>query len=67
MPLVEVGLDFEVHKKALFKPKVIEKCRLHAKMSKNVGLLRIFPSISASVIKAFCQPPIEGNKKMLNC
>ncbi|KAG6455289.1 hypothetical protein O3G_MSEX009135 [Manduca sexta] len=29
-------------------------------MSKNVGLLRIFPSISSSVIKAFCQPPIEG-------
>ncbi|CAH0756553.1 unnamed protein product [Diatraea saccharalis] len=60
VPLVEVGMDFEVNKKALFKPKVIEKCRLHAKMSKNVGLLRIFPSISSSVIKAFCQPPIEG-------
>ncbi|KPJ04249.1 L-asparaginase [Papilio xuthus] len=29
-------------------------------MSKNVGLLRIFPSISASVIRAFCQAPIEG-------
>ncbi|XP_028166059.1 uncharacterized protein LOC114356884 [Ostrinia furnacalis] len=60
VPLVEVGLDFELNKKAIFKPKVIEKCRLHAKMSKNVGLLRIFPSISSSVIKAFCQPPIEG-------
>ncbi|RVE53903.1 hypothetical protein evm_001565 [Chilo suppressalis] len=60
VPLVEVGMDFEVNKKALFKPKKIEKCRLHAKMSKNVGLLRIFPSISSSVIKAFCQPPIEG-------
>ncbi|XP_045776267.1 L-asparaginase 1-like isoform X2 [Maniola jurtina] len=60
VPLVEVGIDFEVNKKAIFKPNVIEKCHLHAKMSKNVGLLRIFPSISSSVIKAFCQPPIEG-------
>lgn len=62
MPLVEVGLEFQLNKKAIFKPKVIEKCRLHAKMSKNVGLLRIFPSISSSVIKAFVQPPIEGKK-----
>ncbi|XP_068618909.1 L-asparaginase 1-like isoform X1 [Battus philenor] len=60
VPLVEVGIDFEVNKKAIFKPTVIEKLQLHAKMSKNVGLLRIFPSISASVIRAFCQPPIEG-------
>ncbi|XP_046971528.1 L-asparaginase [Vanessa cardui] len=60
VPLVDVGIDFEVNKKAIFKPTVIEKCHLHAKMSKNVGLLRIFPSISSSVIRAFCQPPIEG-------
>lgn len=60
VPLVEVGIDLEVNKKAIFKPTVIEKCHLHAKMSKNVGLLRIFPSLSPSVIKAFCQPPIEG-------
>ncbi|XP_047536932.1 L-asparaginase-like isoform X1 [Vanessa atalanta] len=60
VPLVDVGIDFEVNKKAIFKPTVIEKCHLHAKMSKNVGLLRIFPSISSSVIKAFCQPSIEG-------
>lgn len=59
-PLVEVGLDIEFNKKAVFKPTVIEKCQLHAKMCKNVGLLRIFPSISVDVIKAFCQPPIEG-------
>ncbi|XP_026760862.2 L-asparaginase 1 [Galleria mellonella] len=60
VPLVEVGLSFEVNKKAIFKPTVIQKCRLHAKMSKNVGMLLIFPSISCSVVKAFFQPPIEG-------
>ncbi|CAK1550419.1 unnamed protein product [Leptosia nina] len=60
VPLVEVGIDFEVNKKAKFKPSTIEKCNLHAKLSKNVGLLRIFPSISSAVVRAFCQPPIEG-------
>ncbi|KAM3960548.1 L-asparaginase 1 [Aphomia sociella] len=60
VPLVEVGLSIEVNKKAIFKPTVIQKCRLHAKMSKNVGMLLIFPSISCSVVKAFFQPPIEG-------
>ncbi|VVD00977.1 unnamed protein product [Leptidea sinapis] len=60
VPLVEAGIDFEVNKKAIHKPATIEKCHLHTKMSKNVGLLRIFPSISSAVIKAFCQPPIEG-------
>ncbi|KAJ0173516.1 hypothetical protein K1T71_010665 [Dendrolimus kikuchii] len=60
VPIVEVGLCMEVNKAAIFKPNVIEKFTVHAKMSKNVGLLRIFPSISSAVIKAFCQPPIEG-------
>ncbi|XP_060805140.1 L-asparaginase 1-like [Amyelois transitella] len=60
VPLVEVGLDFDVNKRAIFKPTVIQKCRLHAKMSKNVGMLTIFPSISLAVVKAFFQPPIEG-------
>lgn len=59
-PLVQVGIDFEINKRAIFKPTVIEKCHLYAKMTKNVGLLRIFPSVSSSVFKAFCQPPIEG-------
>ncbi|XP_063387749.1 L-asparaginase [Cydia fagiglandana] len=59
-PLVEVGIDIEFNKKAVFKPTTIERCQLHAKLCRNVGLLRIFPSISSSVIKAFCQPPIEG-------
>ncbi|KAI5631018.1 L-asparaginase [Phthorimaea operculella] len=59
-PLVEVGIDFKVHTREIFKPTVIDKCRLHSGMSKNVGLLRIFPSVSGAVFKAFCQPPLEG-------
>lgn len=60
VPIVEVGICMEVNKAAIFKPNVIKRFTVHADMSKNVGHLRIFPSISSSVIKAFCQPPIEG-------
>lgn len=29
-------------------------------MNRNVGLLRIFPSITTDLVRAFVQPPIEG-------
>ncbi|XP_075982929.1 L-asparaginase 1 [Anticarsia gemmatalis] len=59
-PIVKVGLDMEVNKAAIFKPSVIEKFHVHAKMSKNVGLLRMFPSIGIEAVKSACQPPILG-------
>ncbi|KAI8424842.1 hypothetical protein MSG28_006768 [Choristoneura fumiferana] len=61
-PLVEVGLDIEFNKKAVFKPTVIEKCQLHAKMSKNVGLLRIFPSV---VLESYGAGNIPSNRQDL--
>lgn len=33
---------------------------MHAALNRNVGLLRIFPSITTALVKAFLQPPIEG-------
>lgn len=60
VPLVKVGLDMEVNKAAIFKPSVIERFHVHAKMSKNVGLLRMFPSISTAAVKSACQAPIQG-------
>lgn len=33
---------------------------VHSKLNNNVGLLRIFPSISTATIKAFLQPPMQG-------
>ncbi|KAJ8714180.1 hypothetical protein PYW08_007800 [Mythimna loreyi] len=60
VPIVKVGLDMEINKAAIFKPSVIEKFHVHAKMSKNVGLLRMFPSISTAAVKSALQPPIQG-------
>ncbi|XP_026743024.1 uncharacterized protein LOC113504784 isoform X1 [Trichoplusia ni] len=60
VPIVKVGLDMELNKSAIFRPSVIEKFHVHAKMSKNVGLLRMFPSISTEAVRSACQEPIQG-------
>lgn len=46
--------------RAIFRPCNLEKFYVHAALNRNVGLLRIFPSITTDLIKAFLQPPIEG-------
>ena len=33
---------------------------MHTTLNRNVGLLRLFPSITSALVKAFLQPPIEG-------
>lgn len=44
----------------IFRPGNMEKFFVHASLNRNVGLLRLFPSITADLVKAFLQPPIEG-------
>lgn len=38
----------------------MEKFYVHASLNRNVGLLRLFPSITSDLVKVFLQPPIEG-------
>ncbi|CAG0924877.1 unnamed protein product, partial [Notodromas monacha] len=49
-----------MHYKDIFRPSSLEKFIIHPKMNSNVGLLRLFPSISLATIRSFLQPPIEG-------
>ena len=46
--------------RAIFRPCTLEKFHVHTSLNRNVGLLRIFPSMTTHLIKAFLQPPIEG-------
>lgn len=46
--------------RAIFRSCTLEKFYVHASLNRNVGLLRIFPSITTHLVKAFLQPPIEG-------
>ena len=46
--------------RSIFRPCALEKFNVHQSLSRNVGILRIFPSITSALVKAFLQPPIEG-------
>lgn len=51
---------FPVDYCAIFPSCKLEKFHVHASLNKNVGQLRMFPSITTNLVKAFLQPPIEG-------
>lgn len=49
-----------VDHRSIFRSCLIEKFHVHSTLNRNVGLLRLFPSITADLVRAFLQPPIEG-------
>ncbi|XP_076656794.1 L-asparaginase 1 [Halictus rubicundus] len=59
-PLAKANIKIEVDYWAIFRPCSLKKFNVHATLNRNVGLLRIFPSITSHLVKAFLQPPIEG-------
>ncbi|XP_039497871.1 L-asparaginase [Drosophila santomea] len=59
-PLARIGIDVNVDYRLIFRPCSIERFRVHLNLDENVGLLRIFPSISHSTFRAFLAPPIRG-------
>ncbi|KOC61963.1 L-asparaginase [Habropoda laboriosa] len=59
-PLAQANINIEVDYQAIFRPCNLEKFNVHATLNRNVGLLRIFPSITTELVKTFLQPPIEG-------
>lgn len=59
-PLVTVGIKVEINW-PLVRPGHDEKgLTVHTTLNRHVGLLRLFPSISLEVVKAFLDPPVEG-------
>ncbi|KAG8201278.1 hypothetical protein JTE90_016763 [Oedothorax gibbosus] len=59
-PLVKMGIGIHVEWRNIFRPSSIEKFSVHSSLNHNVGLLRLFPSITVEVVRAFLSPPIEG-------
>ncbi|CAN8000156.1 unnamed protein product, partial [Ixodes hexagonus] len=59
-PLATIGVQIEVNWNSVFRQSSMEKCRVHSKLNRNVGLLRLFPSITVEVVRAFLTPPIQG-------
>ncbi|XP_011305396.1 L-asparaginase isoform X2 [Fopius arisanus] len=59
-PLAMAGIKIQVNYQSIFRPCGIEKFHVHTTLNRNVGLLRIFPSITVELVRAFLQPPTEG-------
>ncbi|XP_078035975.1 L-asparaginase isoform X2 [Augochlora pura] len=59
-PLATANIKIEVDYRAIFRPCTLTKFCVHTNLNRNVGLLRIFPSITTDLVKAFLQPTIEG-------
>ncbi|XP_045415603.1 60 kDa lysophospholipase isoform X3 [Lemur catta] len=59
-PLATVGADVTINRELV--RKVGRKARLvvHDSMERDVGLLRLYPGIPASLVRAFLQPPMKG-------
>ena len=49
-PLAVMGINIEVDYKAIHRPRVIEKFKVHSNLNSNVVLLRLFPSIRTETI-----------------
>lgn len=59
-PLAKIGIKIQVEEKDIFRSPKIKRFRVHSSLNRNVGLLRLFPSITVDVVRAFMSPPIEG-------
>ncbi|XP_068681912.1 60 kDa lysophospholipase-like isoform X1 [Montipora foliosa] len=59
-PLATVEAGIEVEWEELFLENQATKFRVHKRMSSRIGVLRIFPGITAEAVHAFLEPPIEG-------
>lgn len=58
--IANIGISVQIDYRLIFRPCCVAKFTVHGQMNENVGLLRIFPSISVETIKAFLQSPMEG-------
>ncbi|CAH2328630.1 60 kDa lysophospholipase [Pelobates cultripes] len=59
-PLANAEVDITINWDTVWRANTTKKFLVHTDMNRNVGLLRIFPGITAATVKAFLQPPMEG-------
>ncbi|XP_072842832.1 60 kDa lysophospholipase [Pogona vitticeps] len=59
-PLANAEVDITINWETVWRAKTTKKFEIHTNMNSNVGLLRIFPGITADAVTAFLQCPMEG-------
>lgn len=58
--VIIMNICITVNYRTIFRPCTLEKFYVHTSLNRNVGLIRIFPSMTTDLVKTFLQPPIEG-------
>jgi len=59
-PLAKIGIGIEIDYRLIFRPCGVDKFDVHLDLDENVAVLRIFPNIPTTTVKAFLQPPMQG-------
>ncbi|KAI6657434.1 glutaminase kidney isoform, mitochondrial isoform 1 precursor [Oopsacas minuta] len=59
-PIAVKGTQLKIEWDIIHRNTELEKFRVHTDMNACVAILRIYPGISAQVVKNFLQPPLQG-------
>ncbi|KAJ7345224.1 hypothetical protein JRQ81_001174 [Phrynocephalus forsythii] len=59
-PLANAEVDIKIDWGIVWRATTTKKFKVHTDMNRNVGLLRIFPGITATTVRTFLQHPMEG-------
>ncbi|XP_054571400.1 60 kDa lysophospholipase [Eptesicus fuscus] len=59
-PLAVLGADVTINRELVRKARGEARLAVHSGMERDVGLLRLYPGIPATLVRAFLQPPLKG-------
>uniref|UniRef100_A0A8C2XJU3 asparaginase n=1 Tax=Cyclopterus lumpus TaxID=8103 RepID=A0A8C2XJU3_CYCLU len=59
-PLAVAEVDITINWDTVWRANTTAKFQVSTELNRNVGLLRLFPGITAATMRAFLQPPMEG-------
>ncbi|XP_074547509.1 60 kDa lysophospholipase isoform X2 [Halichoeres trimaculatus] len=59
-PLATAEVDITINWDTVWRANTTAKFQVRTELNRNVGLLRLFPGITAATVRAFLQPPMQG-------
>uniref|UniRef100_A0A3P8U8Y6 asparaginase n=1 Tax=Amphiprion percula TaxID=161767 RepID=A0A3P8U8Y6_AMPPE len=59
-PLATAEVDITINWDTVWRANTTAKFQVSTELNRNVGLLRLFPGITSSTVRAFLQPPMQG-------
>ncbi|CAB02790.1 asparaginase [Caenorhabditis elegans] len=59
-PLAQMAINIKVNYDSIFRSDMVAAFTVHENLCRDVGMLRIFPSMTIESVRAFLQPPTRG-------